>query len=121
MIHFDTALIFFGKQLLCPTAANVLKELIFAHDSSNTDKEEIKRSSLKGGIRQKQKTRSLKKPRVNVVGFQACSKTRYADNTQKADRNRAWVPAQPSEGLHAENSIANEKIRRDGFMKPKAA
>ena len=43
MIHFDTALIFFGKQLLCPTAANVLKEWIFAHDSSNTDKEVIKR------------------------------------------------------------------------------
>ena len=96
MIHFDTALIFFGKQLLCPTAANVLKELIFAHASSNTDKEEIKRSSLKGGIRQKQKTRSLKKPRVNVVGFQACSKTRYADKARNADRNRAWVPAQPS-------------------------
>ena len=39
MIHFDTAPIFFGKQLSCPTAANVLKELIFAHASSNTDKE----------------------------------------------------------------------------------
>lgn len=57
----------------------------FAHASSNTDKEEIKRSSLKGGIRQKQKTRSLKKPRVNVVGFQACSKTRYADKARNAD------------------------------------
>ena len=121
MIHFDTAPIFFGKQLSCPTAANVLKELILHTLLRIRIKKKLNGDSLKDGIRQKQKTRSLKKPRVNVVGFQACSKTRYADNTQKADRNRAWVPAQPSEGLHAENSIANEKIRRDGFMKPKAA
>ena len=120
MLHVDTALIF-KKTTLMHDCGKRFEGVDFAHASSNTDNEEIKRSSLKGGIRQKQKTRSLKKPRVNVVGFQACSKTRYADNTQKADRNRAWVPAQPSEGLHAENSIANEKIRRDGFMKPKAA
>ena len=104
-----------------PDCGRALKELIFVYASTNTDEEEIKRCLTQRRNKTKTKNPQPKKPRVNVVGFQACSKTRYADNTQKADRNRAWVPAQPSEGLHAENSIANEKIRRDGFMKPKAA
>ena len=85
MIHFDTALIFFRKTTIMPDCGKRFEGVDFAYASSNTDKEEIKRSSLKGGIRQKQKTRSLKKPRVNVVGFQACSKTRYADKARNAD------------------------------------
>lgn len=85
MIHFDTALIFFGKQLLCPTAANVLKELIFAYASSNTDEEEINRCLTQRRNKTKTKNPQPKKPRVNVVGFQACSKTRYADKARNAD------------------------------------
>lgn len=85
MLHFDTAPIFFRKTTIMPDCDKRFEGVDFAHASSNTDNEEIKRSSLKGGIRQKQKTRSLKKPRVNVVGFQACSKTRYADYAPNAD------------------------------------
>lgn len=59
MLHFDTALIF-KKTTLMHDCGRALKELIFVYASTNTDEEEKIAASLKGGIRQKQRTRSLK-------------------------------------------------------------
>ena len=84
MLHFDTALIF-KKTTLMHDCGRALKELIFAYASSNTDEEEKNRCLPQRRNKTKTKNPQPKKPRVNVVGFQACSKTRYADYAPNAD------------------------------------